>query len=80
LVCKLSFKFDVVLVTKNKDGSFETQGDINKLKDNYKVKITGHVKGIGDDATMEGNTQQKIATDLKTILPEHPPRSRLCFL
>jgi hypothetical protein len=30
--------------------------------------------GIGDDATMEGNTQQKIATDLKTILPEHPPR------
>ncbi|CAC9988867.1 hypothetical protein, partial [uncultured Gammaproteobacteria bacterium] len=64
----------VVLVTKNKDGSFETQGDINKLKDNYKVKITGHVKGIGDDATMEGNTQQQIATDLKTILPEHPPR------
>jgi hypothetical protein len=50
----------VVLVTKNKDGSFATQGDINKLKDNYKVKITGHVKGIGDDATMEGNTQQKI--------------------
>jgi hypothetical protein len=47
------------LVTKNKDGSFETQGDINKLKDNYKVKITGHVKGIGDDATMEGNTQQR---------------------
>jgi hypothetical protein len=45
-------------------GSFATQGDINKLKDNYKVKITGHVKGIGDDATMEGNTQQKIATDL----------------
>jgi hypothetical protein len=35
----------VVLVTKNKDGSFATQGDINKLKDNYKVKITGHVKG-----------------------------------
>ncbi|WP_257608042.1 C80 family cysteine peptidase, partial [bacterium endosymbiont of Bathymodiolus sp. 5 South] len=64
----------VVLVTKNKDGSFETQGDINKLKDNYKVKITGHVKDIGDDATMEGNTQQQIATDLKTILPEHPPR------
>jgi hypothetical protein len=46
------------MVTKNKDGSFATQGDINKLKDNYKVKITGHVKGIGDDATMEGNTQQ----------------------
>jgi hypothetical protein len=44
------------------------------FKDNYKVKITGHVKGIGDDATMEGNTQQQIATDLKTILPEHSPR------
>jgi hypothetical protein len=25
---------------------------ISKLKDNYKVKITGHVKDIGDDATM----------------------------
>jgi hypothetical protein len=36
--------------------SFKTQGDISKLKDNYKVKITGHVKDIGDDATMEGNT------------------------
>jgi hypothetical protein len=42
--------------------SFKTQGDISKLKDNYKVKITGHVKDIGDDATMEGNTQQQIAT------------------
>jgi hypothetical protein len=26
---------------------------------------------------MEGNTQQQIATDLKTILPEHPPQSLL---
>jgi hypothetical protein len=31
-----------------------TLGDTSKVKDNYKVKIIGHVKGIGDDATMEG--------------------------
>jgi hypothetical protein len=36
----------VVLVTKNKDGSFATQGDINKLKDNYKVESVG---GFCDD-------------------------------
>jgi hypothetical protein len=52
--------FHWALVTKNKDGSFVIQGDTSKVKDNYKVKIIGHVKGIGDDATMEGNTQQKI--------------------
>jgi hypothetical protein len=36
----------VALVTKNKDGSFVIQGDTSKVKDNYKVKIIGHVKGI----------------------------------
>jgi hypothetical protein len=59
-----------VLVTKNKEGSFKIQGDISKLKKGFKVKVTGHVKGIGDDATMEDNTPQQLAIDLKSFLPE----------
>jgi hypothetical protein len=39
-------------------------GDISKLKKGFKVKVTGHVKGIGDDATMEDNTPQQLAIDL----------------
>jgi hypothetical protein len=35
---------------------------------NYKVKITGHVKGIGDNATMEGNTSKQLSEDLAIIL------------
>jgi hypothetical protein len=61
---------NVVLVTKNKEGSFKIQGDISKLKKGFKVKVTGHVKGIGDDATMEDNTPQQLAIDLKSFLPE----------
>jgi hypothetical protein len=33
-----------------------------------KVKITGHVKGIGDNATMEGNTSKQLSEDLAIIL------------
>jgi mannose-6-phosphate isomerase class I len=49
---------NVVVVTKNKEGLLKIQGDTSKLKPGYKVKITGHVKGIGDKATMEGNTSE----------------------
>jgi hypothetical protein len=40
------------------------------VKKGFKVKVTGHVKGIGDDATMEDNTPQQLAIDLKYFLPE----------
>jgi hypothetical protein len=59
-----------VVVTKNKKGLLKIQGDTNKLKPGYKVKITGHVKGIGDKATMEGNTSEQLSEDLVTILPK----------
>ncbi len=61
---------NVVVVTKNKEGLLKIQGDTNKLKPGYKVKITGHVKGIGDKATMEGNTSEQLSEDLVTILPK----------
>ena len=61
---------NVVVVTKNKEGLLKIQGDTNKLKPGYKVKITGHVKGIGDKATMEGNTSEQLSEDQVTILPK----------
>ncbi|CAC9432907.1 hypothetical protein, partial [uncultured Gammaproteobacteria bacterium] len=70
---RLKFKHgegNVVVVTKNKEGLLKIQGDTSKLKPGYKVKITGHIKGIGDKATMEGNTSEQLSEDLVTILPE----------
>jgi hypothetical protein len=43
---------NVVVVTKNKKGLLKIQGDTNKLKEGYKVKITGHIKGKGNGATL----------------------------
>jgi hypothetical protein len=42
----------------------------NKLKEGYKVKITGHIKGKGNGATMEGNTPKQLSEDLVTVLPK----------
>jgi hypothetical protein len=41
--------------------NLKIQGDTNKLKEGYKVKITGHIKGKGNGATMEGNSRSEEA-------------------
>jgi hypothetical protein len=64
------------LVTKNQ-GEFKIQGNINNLKKGFKVKITGHVQGIGANATMEGNTPQQLATDLESLFHEGEQPSKV---
>jgi hypothetical protein len=62
----------VMVVEKDKEGFLKPQNNTNtsELKEGYKVKIIGHVKGIGDKATMEGNTPEQLSKDLATILPK----------
>jgi hypothetical protein len=51
-----------------------------QLKEDYKVKITGHVKGIGDNATMEGNTSKISINSLSSFSCALSSRSFFCFL